>query len=121
MESLANQTVTADNVREIFTGFVAPVDAEKLSTRAENTVDRLVSLFNGGAGNNGRNMADAFSAVTDYYTHESSGGENKEKQFLSSEYGAGAQRKAEFFSLVSKGGDRLVNIAKRGAELIAAN
>jgi hypothetical protein len=42
------------------------------------------------------------SAVTDFYSHESSGAEEKEgfrwKQFNSSEFGAGARAKTDFLS-----------------------
>jgi hypothetical protein len=69
-------------------------EKRKLSTRAGNTVERLGELFVRGAGNRGETMLDCFSAVTDFYSHESSGGENRLKQLASSEFGAGANAKA---------------------------
>ncbi len=124
MESAEKVSLNADSARKLFAGFVAPLEAEKLSTRAENTVDRLVMLFSHGNGNQGRNLGDAFHAVTDYYTHESAGGENKEKQFLSSEFGSAGQRKQDFFSLIRDDkkrtmSEKLAEISKRGESLLA--
>jgi uncharacterized protein (DUF736 family) len=66
----------------------------------------LTGLFNGGAGNNGETLLDAFSAVTDYYSHESSGGEDqpgfRTKQYLSSEFGSAAKKKQDFFRTLFK-------------------
>jgi hypothetical protein len=75
-------------------------DKNELSTRAFNTVSRLKELFGKKAtGNNGKDMLDMFSAVTEYYTHESAGEtEDQTKQFESSEHGSGAQNKAMFYA-----------------------
>lgn len=93
--------VKPENAREAFAGFLGNERGEALSTRSLNTVGRLVSLYRGGAGNRGETLLDVYSAVTDYWTHESSGGESKPgfrmKQFLASEYGSGAKAKADFF------------------------
>ena len=88
----------------LFAGFVGRNITDKnkgLSTRAKNTSEKMLELHIRGKGNNGRTLADAFSAVTDYYTHFSSGGENKFRQVLSSEYGAGLKSKIEFRSLLN--------------------
>lgn len=93
--------VKPENAREAFAGFLGNERGEALSTRSLNTVGRLVSLYRGGAGNRGETLLDVYSAVTDFYTHEHSGGESKPgfrmKQFLASEYGSGAKAKADFF------------------------
>ena len=107
--------VSEDTAREIFAGFIG---GEVLSSRAENTVGRLVQLFKSGAGNSGRNMADVFSAATDYYSHESSGGDNRAKQFTSSEFGTASQRKNDFFALLNSPED-LENVAAKGRNLLA--
>ena len=91
-------------VSRLFAGFIGRNVTDKkkgLSSRAKNTADKLFELHTQGKGNNGRTLADAFSAVTDYYTHFSSGGENKFRQVLSSEYGAGLKSKIEFRSLLN--------------------
>lgn len=93
--------VKPENAREAFAGFLGNERGEALSTRSLNTVGRLVSLYRGGAGNRGETLLDVYSAVTDFYTHEHSGGESKPgfrmKQFMASEYGSGARAKADFF------------------------
>lgn len=107
MDSLADQKVTETQAERVFTGFVAPIGLEnaenpELSTRSRNTVERLMQLFKSGAGNRGENKADLFSAATDFYTHESSGGENLWKQFVSSEFGSGLRKKEAFFEMLTK-------------------
>lgn len=107
-------------VKPLFAGFIGRnvANVEKgLSTRALNTVNRLTDLYVGGAGNSGRTLADAFQAATDYYTHESSGGENVMRQYLSSEYGAGNVAKVEFWNVV-RDNTRRLEVAARGEELL---
>jgi hypothetical protein len=127
MDSLALQAVTVDKARDIFAGFIGrnvklEIAEENggLSTRAGNTVDRLEQLFRGGAGNRGENMADVFSAVSDYYTHESSGGDNLAKQIVSSEFANGAawRAKTDFWN-VTNDTERTFETARHGAALLA--
>ncbi len=100
--SIANEIpVTPVDARSLFAGWAA-TDTNGMSSRSFNTVTRLTELFNRGAGNNGETLLDAFSAVTDYYSHESSGGADqpgfKMKQTISSEFGSGSRKKQDFFS-----------------------
>lgn len=117
--------VAVDNPQGLFAGFLGRKITEEnvvkgLSTRAINTSLRLTTLFKSGdKGNRGENMTDAFSAVTDYYTHESSGGENTMRQVLSSEYGAGQVAKADFWN-VCRNPDMTAKMVDRGVKLIAA-
>ena len=83
-----------------------------------NTVNRMGELFLSGRGNRGETLADAFSAVTDYYTHESSGGTNVMRQVMSSEYGAGNQNKQDFWQVVRNPEARLAT-TEIGEELLA--
>lgn len=110
--------LNTEDARAGFAGFVTSPDAEVMSSRTLNRVDRLTSLFSSGRGNKGQNLADMFNAVTDFYTHESSGGDNRMRQFLSSEYGDGAKRKAAFFSVVRKPEEKLQPLIERGRTLI---
>ena len=123
MEQAEKTEIPVDKAREIFAGFIAPDGAKELSTRAENNIERLVQLFQHGAGNSDRTLGDVFHAATDFYTHESAGANNAEKQFLSSEFGKGAMDKQRFFGLVSgpKSADRLAATIARGHELLAVN
>ncbi len=97
-------------------------DQKGLHTRGVNKVNRLVELFaDAKQGNNGRNLADAFSAVTDYYSHESAGGtENRDRQVLSSEYGSGLENKREFWTMVRNGEERH-NTIEKGLVLLKAS
>lgn len=104
-EQIGKVSLVNEDARNLFAGFVGrkiPSKDRRLgfSTRSLNTVNRLDELFNRGRGNKGETMADAFSAVTDYYTHESSGGNNTARQFLSSEFGSGSDTKREFWGVV---------------------
>lgn len=99
--TVANEIpVSAPDARSLFAGWIAQ-ETNGLSTRSFNVVNRLTELFARGAGNKGETVLDAFSAVTDFYSHESSGGAEqpgfKMKQTLSSEFGAGSRRKQDFF------------------------
>lgn len=97
MEHAESFAVTQTEAKQLFAGWLGSD-----STRAANTVDRLTHLFANGAGNSGRTLLDVFSAVTDYYSHESSGGSElagfRQKQSLSSEFGSGAKRKTDLFA-----------------------
>jgi phage/plasmid-like protein (TIGR03299 family) len=101
LEMAANEPLGITGARELFAGWLG-TNAETLSTRAVNTAERLVALHVKGLGNSGETLLDAASAVTDFYSHESSGGEEKDgfrwKQFNSSEFGAGARAKTDFLS-----------------------
>jgi len=77
-------------------------DGADMSTRAANIIERLACLFAKGKGNKGETALDLFQAATEYYTHESAGGSNQWKQFVSSEYGSGATNKQEFWEIITK-------------------
>ncbi len=121
MDKLAS--VPVDAPQPLFAGFLGRdiVDASKgLSTRTVNTSNRLVELFKSERqGNRGENMADAFSAITDYYSHESSGGDNKLRQIVSSEYGSGQNAKADFWK-VCRNPDAVAEMTEHGGKLLAA-
>jgi hypothetical protein len=101
LEIAANEPLSITGARHLFAGWLGD-GAESLSTRAVNTAERLVTLHVKGAGNNGETLLDGVSAVTDFYSHESSGGDDKDgfrwKQFQSSEHGNGMKAKTDFLS-----------------------
>lgn len=99
---------------QIFAGFIGE-EGEDISTRSMNQVKRLTELFAKGKGNNGEDLLDVFSAITDFYTHESSapkalGPDADEspdaallqRQIESSEMGDGARQKLNFYKLCVK-------------------
>lgn len=130
MDDMAGTSISKTDSRALFAGFLVR-DFDKLEgevpTRTENTISRLQTLFNNGAGNGGANRADVFNAFTDYYTHESSGGEESEtgnrwKQLESSEFGSGFNRKTEAYDLlrdikVPKLGD-MTEVLTRGEKVL---
>ena len=120
LDNLAQISATRDIARELFAGALAPEGAEELSTRAENRIERLEELFVGGKGNRGQDLSDVFSAWTDYYSHESSGGDDRMKQFFSSEFGAAAVSKSRFWTNIVDPEKREA-MQSRGKELMASN
>jgi hypothetical protein len=94
--------VTNIQAETIFAAWLG-TEGQPMSTRLAGIVNRLRELHATGKGNKGETALDAFEAVTEYYTHESAGEtDNVLKQFESSEIGAGAQAKAEFFDYLVK-------------------
>ena len=64
-----------------------------LTNGQRNKVARITELFDSGRGNEGKSHLDAFQALTDYFTHESSTRKDSGAQWSASEFGAGAQIK----------------------------
>lgn len=95
------QKVTLDFAQKFIVGFLANDTEGEFSTRKQNQANELLSLFVRGKGNSGETAGDLFSAFTDYYTHNSSGGTDVMKQLVSSEYGSGNKQKARVFGLLS--------------------
>lgn len=123
METLALQKITVDDSQAIFAGLLTPEDKAtvEMSTRRFNQVERLVELFRFGAGNSGENRADAFSAVTDYFTHENAGGlEDSQRQFFSSEFGGGHDMKRTAMSVLSDEKE-FAKALERGRNVLALN
>ena len=124
----AEVPLSVDDARPLFAGWLGEKAKGGISSRAVNTSDRLVELFTKGAGNNGETLLDAVSAVTDFYSHESSGGEDLVKQSLSSEFGAGSTAKTKFINslfLTAKGRvlevdqDGIRDTQRRGIRLLS--
>jgi len=135
---IANEIpVKVEQARPLFAGWIG-AETQGMSTRSFNTVNRLTELFQRGAGNRGETLLDAFSAVTDFYSHESSGGADQPgfrmKQSLSSDFGAGSKKKQEFFDSIfqiERGGkaenpvvsfsrENFINLVDNGRNLIAS-
>jgi hypothetical protein len=113
-EDLATRHVTGAVAERLLVGFI--VEGDKLSVRSKNIVARLMDLFRTGRGNHGESLADLFSAVTDYYTHENAG-KNAARQFASSEFGTGAERKQSFFQILTNP-IRLGKTEERGGKIL---
>jgi hypothetical protein len=117
LEAFAKRQIDAGKARNLFAGFLGKPDAE-LSTRKENQINRLTELFQSGKGNRGENHADVFSAVTDYFTHESSGGENVSRQIVASEYGSGQTAKARMYGILQNE-DAVAKMIETGKQVLA--
>jgi Domain of unknown function (DUF932) len=117
MDKLDAKPIDKLDASRFFAGFLSPT-VEIPSTQLVNKVDRLTTLFRTGRGNNGRSYADLFSAVTDYYTHESSQSRGVSKQVESSEFGHGAEMKTRAFDLLNQDYETDVTIA-RGRQVLA--
>lgn len=122
MSALNNTGCDTKRAERIYTGFLAPENAEKLSTRVKNQVEELTGLFNGrGIGCNGRTLYDTFNAFTEFRTRGSEDStKDKWSQIESSEYGQFADQKAEFANVLSDE-NRLDKVETRGKELIAVS
>lgn len=114
-ENLLEIKSDAGEARNVFAGFIGK--GEEMSTRAVNTVDRLTTLFISGDGNEGKTRADIFAGCTDYFSHESSGGDNRMKQWVSSEFGTAANKKREFLEGITQNFDELVAKGKLSLSL----
>jgi hypothetical protein len=111
LAGLGTIPASEDETRAFFASLIC--GGEKLSTRGTGIVERLTGLFRSGAGNAGQTWLDVFSAVTDYYSHESAGsnidkGQSAvmQKQFLSSEFGQGRTQKENALRLMLDHGKR---------------
>lgn len=92
--------------RNMFAGFLNDGKKEEISSRRWGQVETLVSLFETGKGNSGKTALDAFSAVTDFYTHEHAvnGRLGLMGQETQSEIGSGFKAKNRFVEMVSMSG-----------------
>lgn len=98
--------IDAGDARNLFAGFLNDGKKEEISSRRWGQVETLTSLFETGKGNNGKTALDAFSAVTDFYTHEHAvnGRLGVMGQETQSEIGSGFKAKNRFIELVSMSG-----------------
>jgi hypothetical protein len=90
-------------------------------SRARNTVDELVGLFQRGDGNKGQTRFDVLNGATQLWTRGSvDSDKDKQTALESGSFGGWADRKAEFFNLVSD--DKAWGEAvKVGTEALAMN
>lgn len=99
MASLEKRECSEERATRIVTGILS--EGQEISTRASNTASRIVELYRAGAGNSGKTLCDLFHGFTDYYSHESSGGDNQWKQYVSSEFGAAGKAKREVYDILT--------------------
>jgi hypothetical protein len=122
-ERLLNEPLKTDKARNLFAGWMIRSTSQEghdLGPKTLNKVNRITELFESGKGNVGQNRADAFSAVTDYYTHESTrnNGRNVQRQVFSSDYGLGRMAKTDFWNVI-RNDDRVNAYAANGKKALA--
>ena len=98
--------IDSGEAKNLFAGFLNDGKKDELSSRRWGQVETLVSLFETGKGNGGKTALDAFSAVTDFYTHEHAvnGRLGVMGQETQSEIGSGFKAKNRFVEMVSLAG-----------------
>lgn len=118
MDAFGQKKVTEDEAHFFTTGMLAAESAEEkgISTRARNSAQEIVTLFKRGAGNQGENRLDLFSAFTDRYTHTHSG-RDMQQQFVASEFGSGQNMKNRVFDAL-RDENEFAKAVKRGEQLM---
>lgn len=114
-EQLDNQATTTKTAERILTAVEASQEAEDITNATARRVADQLYLFRNGRGNQGKTLADLFSATTDYYTHLDIG--DMQRTYESSEYGTGASRKRRMFDTLTNP-ERLEKAESRGAKLL---
>ncbi len=125
MDKLATMPATGKEARAFFAGMLTEgldmddnAMAAGLSGVRRNQVRRMLELFVSGKGNDGNGWDDVFSAVTDYFTHESAGGtDDPMRQEASSEFKTGLTMKARAFALMQDD-KAIVAVMERGQKLL---
>ena len=117
MEELANTPTDAPEVQRLVVGTIADNRAEFVTKSVAKVTNRITTLFREGAGNRGENLADAFNAATDFYSHEAARGSDRWAQFENSEFGKGTDIKTRFFANLTDPAARTETM-ERGAFLI---
>jgi hypothetical protein len=123
-ERLMNEPLKTDKARDLFAGWMVRSSGgnqeRDLGPKTLSKVERLTDLFQIGKGNTGNNRADAFSAVTDYFTHESTrnAGRNVSRQVFSSDYGLGRTAKTDFWNVI-RNDTSVQSYTARGAAALA--
>jgi len=111
----ANQKACSqDEARAWITG-IEGRNTDNLTNGILQKSARMVELFNHGKGNTGSTRLDAFSAVTEFHTHESTNRIEQGAQYSTSEWGSSAQLKTsianrlnEDWELIVRRGERLL-------------
>ena len=122
-ERLMNEPIKTDKARDLFAGWMIRSNSEEgtdLGPKTLKKVNRLTELFEAGKGNTGSNRADAFSAVTDFWTHESvrNPERNVARQVFSSDFGLGRMAKQNFWSVI-RNDDSVNTFAANGKKALA--
>jgi hypothetical protein len=104
MEELANIDCDEETAKALLYGQLVK-GVKPPATKTINRVERILSLYKSGAGNDGNGLDDLFQGITDFYSHESAtsddGPEGRAKQYVASEFGSARQSKMDFFTMLT--------------------
>lgn len=132
LERINNTPCSVDTARAAYAGEIALAGGdfsrkvskktgEEKESRARNTVEELVSLFESGIGNGGKTRGDLNNGFTEFGTH---GRKKTTKSVLSqvesSEFGGMADRKERFFGLITDD-TKFEELVARGKDALAMN
>ncbi len=106
-----------DEARAWLTG-IEGRNIKELTNGMKQKTARMVELFETGRGNEGRTRLDAFSALTDFHSNESTNRKGDNAQYMTSEWGASAQVKTLAVSRFKEDWDGYV---KHGEKLLLAD
>lgn len=119
MNELHEMPATEETAKRIYAGLLAEETPNTAAgkTRISNVVDCMTELFRTGKGNKGETMADVFNGLTDYYSHGRNPA-NPWKQFVSSEFGSGANHKTQAMDVMINT-YRLADVIQQGKAVLA--
>lgn len=115
LQDFLSQPMSSNDAEKIIVGFVG--NGKHLSTRARNQSEKVHDLFANGIGNEGNSLLDVFNAFTEFYTHHAS--DNRDKMFVSSEFGTYGNKKEEAFKLFQSQ-EEIEKLHKKGEILLKA-
>lgn len=99
-QAMARREMTQLDIETFITElFAVNPDAEEVSTRTKNQMERIESLIYQGIGNNGKTSWDCFNGVTQFIDHEYSTEENR---LASSWLGAGSNMREKAYALLNR-------------------
>lgn len=118
MQEAVETPCSRDEARAWLTG-IEGRNNDAMTNGMKQKTARMVELFDNGKGNEGRTRLDAFSALTDFHSNESTNRKGQGAQFYTSEFGSSAQVKTlavsrfrEDWTKHVRHGERLLNEEK---------
>lgn len=101
---LNSTLISKKSAESLIKGFVARNDKkDSISKIRLDKINKIYNLFENGNGNKGETYADVFSAITDFYTHESARRGDENMQYYSSEIGLANKEKNDFWRVINDG------------------
>lgn len=114
-----SKPVSRDEAYAFAVGWGFPDHREKPSTMVIENANQIVSAFESGDGNNGKNRYDLFNGITQYFTRSTTRSDSDAYQ--SSFVGVGSNRKGEAFDILTdqKIFKSMVKNGERGLALVS--